>query len=68
MSAENMVSLYDFLGKPAGKDLGSDVYSKAKSENIKTGTREVTTKNYNGKVMLYPVSFLKKYFFSNDAQ
>lgn len=66
MNVEDKISLYDFLGKPAGKELGKNVFLKAKSENIEIGLRDVSTKNYTGKVMLYPMSFLTKYFKIDD--
>ena len=60
--AENYVSLFDFLGKPAGSDLGKQVATEATVKNIKIQTREVSTKKYTGKIMLYPHEFLMEYF------
>ena len=59
---ENYMSLYDFLGKPAGMNLGQQVCDEATRKNIKMLPREVSTKNYTGKVMTYPEMFLKEYF------
>ena len=59
---ENYMSLYDFLGKPAGMNLGQKVCGEALRQKIKMEQREVSTKNYTGKVMLYPEAFLKEYF------
>lgn len=56
------VSLYDFLGRAAGGALGQEVYAKAKEMKSKTSSRDVNTKNYNGKVMLYDREFLNNYF------
>lgn len=56
------VSLFDFLGRPAGGALGQEVYAKAKEMKSKTSSRDVNTKNYNGKVMLYDREFLNNYF------
>ncbi len=58
----NYMSLYDFLGKPAGGELGQKVCGEAIRLKIKMEQREVSTKNYTGKVMTYPESFLKEYF------
>jgi len=57
-----MVSLFDYLGKPAGSSLGDKVYKAAKKAKITVTTRDVHTKNYQGKVMLYPKEFLDTYF------
>jgi hypothetical protein len=57
-----MLSLFDYLGKPAGVELGDKVYKSAKASKISTSIRNVHTKNYSGKVMLYPKEFLDSYF------
>ena len=59
---ETYVSLFDFLGKPAGSDLGKQVATEATAKKIKIQTREVKTKKYTGKIMLYPQQFLMEYF------
>jgi hypothetical protein len=58
------VSLYEFLGRPAGGDLGKQVYTHAKKIGVKTQTRDIANPIYNGKVMLYPIGFLTDYFTS----
>ena len=57
-----MVSLFEYLGKPAGGQLGKQVYEAAKTNKVKTSTREVMNKKYSGKVMIYPKEFLDQYF------
>ena len=59
---QKMMSLFDYLNKPAGMDLGGKVYATAKKANIPIVTKEVKTKNYEGQVMMYPVEFLTEYF------
>jgi len=59
---QNYVSLFDFLGKPAGSDLGKQVATEATTQGIRIQTREVKTKKYTGKIMLYPQQFLTEYF------
>jgi hypothetical protein len=61
---DKMLSLYDYLGKPAGKDLGGEVVKAAKAHTnyVKLETREVSTRYYTGKVVLYPKWFLDEYF------
>lgn len=59
---ETMLSLYDYLGKAAGSDLGKAVWQAAKKVKIKPEEREVSTKTYSGKILVYPISFLDQYF------
>ena len=58
-------SLYDYLGKAAGSDLGKAVSTAAKLANIKVTTRDVSNTKYTGKIMLYPKEFLVNYFNPN---
>jgi hypothetical protein len=60
--AQATVSLFDHLGYPAGTQLGADVYRAAKRKKEPVGSREVKTKTYTGKVMLYRKEFLIEYF------
>lgn len=57
-----MISLYDYLGKPAGKELGAQVAAFAASKKAKFETRQVTNPRYTGKVMLYEKSLLDEFF------
>ena len=59
---DKMMSLYDYLGKPAGSDLGKQVYLSAVRKNITVELREISNPKYTGNVMLYPESFLQEYF------
>ena len=58
----NMMSLYDYLGRPAGSELGQQVAAAAAANYVKFETREVSTKTYTGKIMLYPKVFLDQFF------
>ena len=60
-----LLSLYDYLGKAAGMELGDKVFKASTAMNIKPESRDVETKTYCGKVMLYPKSFLDLYFQNN---
>lgn len=62
MKEEEFVSLYDFLGKPAGGKLGEEVFKASKRHKIPTKIREISNPKYTGKVMLYPKEFLSSYF------
>ena len=57
-----MLSLYDYLGKPAGKELGANVYTNAANKKVPCEIREISNPKYKGKVMLYPKWFLDEYF------
>lgn len=63
---DNMMSLYEFLGKPAGNDLGKKVYLAARAKGASFSQREVSNPKYTGMVMVYPESFLKEYFKTNE--
>ena len=60
-----MISLYDYLGKAGGKELGAKVTAIATSMGIPLDTRYVSNQVYEGNVMLYPENFLKLYFQKN---
>jgi hypothetical protein len=58
------LSLYDFLGKAAGKELGGKVAQAAYQVGIKPQNREISNSKYTGNVHLYPSDFLEDYFES----
>ena len=58
----NMISLYDYLGRAAGPDLGKKVASAAAKAGVKHSIRELNHKGWNGPVQLYPKAFLDLYF------
>ena len=57
-----MMSLYDYLGRAAGKKLGEQVAAYAKIRKTKCATREVSNPAYKGTVMLYTKAFLDECF------
>ena len=57
-----MMSLFDYLGRPAGSELGQRVAAAAARNKVKYETRHVSTKTYTGDVMLYPKNFLDNFF------
>ena len=58
----DMISLYDYLGRAAGPDLGKEVANAAAKAGVKHSIREVNHRGYNGPIMLYPKAFLDLYF------
>jgi hypothetical protein len=57
-----MISLYDYLEKAAGMDLGKQVSDYAKIRKAKVGTRNVSNRKYSGIVHLYEKEFLEEFF------
>ena len=57
-----MISLYDYLGRAAGPELGKQVATAAAKAGVKHEIREVSNIKYTGPIMLYPRSFLDLYF------
>lgn len=62
---EQYLSLFDYLKKPAGPDLGKAVAEHAKQHKIKLITKDISNPKYTGKVLMYPKSFLDGYFRSD---
>jgi hypothetical protein len=62
MEENKYMSLYDFFGKPAGKETGLWVWKKANEIGIPIQRREVETSKYKGPVDLYPEKFLNVLF------
>lgn len=60
------VSLFDYLGKPAGGQLGQVVYQFAKERKASVKQRHVSTQKYTGNVQLYQRSLLDEYFHLNS--
>jgi hypothetical protein len=58
----NMISLYDYLGRAAGLELGGLVCKTAVALKEPIGKREITNTRYKGKVHLYRREFLDEYF------
>ena len=58
----DMKSLYDYLGRAAGPELGQEVANAARQAGVKGEIREVSNPKYRGPVMLWPTAFLDLYF------
>jgi hypothetical protein len=57
-----MMSLYEYLGKAAGAELGKEVAQYATALRAKMDKRKVNTLTYKGDVILYERQFLDQYF------
>jgi len=62
MNQINFMSLYDYLGRAAGPELGWSVAKFAHQNNQPVKTRLVENPVYTGKINLYDENFLKEYF------
>ena len=58
----SMMSLYDYLGRAAGPELGQQVAQAAAKAKVKSEIREVNHVGYRGPIMLYPKAFLDNFF------
>ena len=56
------LSLYDYLGRAAGQELGAEVNKAAVERKIEFKQRHISNPSYHGNVHLYPVEFLNEYF------
>lgn len=61
---ETMLSLYEYLGRAAGSELGKQVIQKAIQQQVKVTSHQVSNVKYQGRILKYPISFLKEYFNS----
>lgn len=65
-SDKEMLSIFEYMGnRTPEKGTGDKVYKHARKIGAKFETKEVSTTNYTGKVMLYERGFLDVYFNNN---
>lgn len=57
-----LMSLYDYLGKAAGAELGKKVNAAAIKAGLPRKTREVSNPKYTGRIFTYPKDFLDAFF------
>ena len=62
MENQEMMSLYEYLGRPAGSELGKAVAEAAVKAKVQITSHYVETPKYKGDILRYPVEFLKAYF------
>ena len=67
MSSEKFISLYDYLGRPAGSALGKEVVEAASKLKIPMQIRHVSTARHTGPIMLYPENWLIGYFSTRQT-
>jgi hypothetical protein len=59
---EQMISLFDYLGRAAGSALGKQVALVAKAEKIPVAKKYVENSKYRGEIFMYPKDWLDIYF------
>lgn len=64
---DNYVSLFTYLGKKAGPDLGKKVYAASVEQRQPSITEPIKSKTYTGTVRLYKRDFLDSYFKSTQG-
>lgn len=57
-----MLSLYEYLGRAAGSELGKKVAEAATKARVKIDSHQVSNKKYTGVILKYPKPFLDNYF------
>ena len=57
-----MLSLFDYLGRAAGKQLGLEVAIYARQQKTSIETRQISNPVYSGTVNLYTEDFLSSFF------
>jgi hypothetical protein len=57
-----MISLFDYLKKPAGPELGKQVALAAMTDKILIGSKQVSNSKYKGNILMYPKFWLDIYF------
>lgn len=59
------ISLFDFLGKAAGPELGKEVNRVAKLSSQPIAIKQVSNPKYKGSILMYTNDFLVEYFKVN---
>ncbi len=62
------LSLYDYLGRAAGQQLGAAVNKAAVERKVEFKQRQISNPSYHGNVHLYPIEFLDEYFKGDIIQ
>jgi len=57
-----MISLYDYLKKPAGPELCKQVAAAANADKIKIDSKQVSNPKYKGNILMYHKTWLDEYF------
>jgi hypothetical protein len=58
-----MLSLYDYLNRAAGSELGKKVATAAAEQRVVVESKHIQNPTYEGKILMYPREFLDSYFY-----
>lgn len=64
---EPTVSLFDFLGYPAGAKLGKEVATAAGKCGEAMALKQITTRTYSGNIVMYRRQFLEEFFYGKGS-
>jgi hypothetical protein len=67
MESTTMMSLYEYLGRAAGPELGKKVAEAAGKARVKIDSHYVENSRYKGDILKYPKEFLDSYFRPQTA-
>ena len=65
--ASEMVSLYEYYGRPQGMVIGQKVYEVSVQDRVESNTKLIKTSKYNGTVRTYPRTWLDKLDFIDQV-
>lgn len=65
---QEMMSLFDYLGRAAGAELGKRVHETAVKLKEPIQTRQVNNVRYKGAVCMYRKQFLQEYFSTTQTK
>lgn len=61
-------SLYEYLGYPAGKQIGRAVAEEARKRGIPVNTQNIPARTGFSEVAIYPVAFLNEFFKGGESE
>lgn len=64
---ERFLSLFDYLGKAAGPELGKQVEAAARASRIPVQYKQISNTVYTGKINMYPENWLIGYFSTGQS-
>ena len=64
---ERFLSLFDYLGKAAGPELGKQVEAAARASKIPIQYKQISNTTYTGKINMYPENWLIGYFSTGQS-
>ena len=63
---EKFISLYEYLGRAGGRELGKQLGAYAKMRKSKCNVKQVTNKLYTGPIYTYPKAIIDEFFIAKE--